>query len=563
MFFPMMGSVRPSAAAQPSVTITFPAATVYPLDDFHVRHGLIGGTMARAWVSFVRGGTRYAFDFMHGATTDTRSGANCTTWESQLSGATRAQIVLANGNRTGAQVATAFNDALVSAGITNAIVVGASVTIPTSSGALLGADHDATETLRGLWGCQRSSFGAADTDDLLAAMGPTVSVQLAAPSTAGRILAVVALDTTGAGAITMGIANGPAYAAADITESGGVEGTAVIGTNGSLRVFVLPEPQAYTSAQSKWINFTAPNDGTTNIGYRLHGRVIVGRGTLPLNQAILSHNNGTNVVPIFTAGAYTYVHANRVGGSPFSVYSHVGFVYEMPVSGRYPGRGHVDAWGGYHGSAAGGTPTTGPAAVIRGISECFRHDVPAWADTITQARFAYAANGAGEDSRLAIYDWSSSVVAQAPVVVAPSRLADCGLMGVSASISNAYHTFTLPTPVAVTGLSRVGIHVHHGRIDGSTATAISSLYDPGPSGGGADGYLTGYVDTVSEWSDLIALLGGYDANAQYVTTSSGDMPVGLPSTPAPATFDPNATDLLPTNLWRHAIRWRREGMTAA
>ena len=421
---------------EPSVIVTLPASPVYDASRINLRNGLIGGRMSRQWWPFVQNGVTYGVDYTHQG-----SEANCVTGNASLTGATRINVVLSSGARTAAEVATATATALLVAGIDNVTLDGDQITIGNATPVAFETPtmefrHEST---RGMWGAQRTDFGAADLGST-AAVGATPAYHLVGPNFAHRIIGVYMLNTSGAADLRLGIATGPTYDPAPAAFSGGVEGISAIGTDG-VRLLILPEPIYENALPDKWIVWRAAGGGNPTVAFRSHATNVqaiaalgVGRGDLPLNGPLLSSTVSSDpAVPIFTAGAYT--HGSPVGGSPFNVYSAVGYIYEAEdANGDYYGAGNIDVGIGFHDvwnagvDSAAGSREYATAPTLIGISETFRFFVP-WASTPESISYVLAANISGEDGHGAIYDWTGLATNTAPVVGDAELLLDAGLLG--------------------------------------------------------------------------------------------------------------------------------------
>lgn len=558
----MMGSQGPlSDGVAPSVSITFPAAVPFALTRPNSRRAFLGSNYSRAAFGLQQGALQGVVDFDHEG-----QGANAVTWLARFAGYTRGQCSLTAGTRTGAQVATQAVTALEALGFSGVTRVDATVTVANSHSLVIGAAMDPSESLRGMWGAQRWDFGPADLSSA-ANMGATIAMHIVAPASAGRILGVYSLNTTGAAAIRLGIADGPAWAENPSAFSAGVEGLSAIGTDG-LRVLMFAEPIAMTASQSKWILARGAGGGNPTVGYRLHSASPTGQGDLTTNERLLSSLVSADPdVEIFTAGAYTHNPDDPPAGGEdgFQVYSQHGFIYEIAVAGEYPADGGLETRWGYHGTYDGGTPTQAAPGDLDGLSETFRHTMP-WAATPVDFRIALFDNAADEDGGGALYDWTGESTSLAPIVgvpplsTFPPLIHEIGPFGCSAG--GGYKTVTLVAAPAFDALDILALSMWWGNDDGVTAAdTISTNYDP-PGAAGA--YLSGWVDNGREWCDMVdSGPGARGIDAQYLTDFLGDMPFGDPSAAAPDPFDAAVTDTTPDNHFRHAIRVRRAGMVAA
>lgn len=533
-----------------AVSITFPSSVVYPIDDFHLRRALIGTSMSRAWVSVVQGSTRYAFDALSNG-----SGANCVTWNTSLAGASRTQVSLTAGARTGAQNATEFEAAMIAAGLTGVSRVGATVTIAPASGLLIGAAMTYDTALRGIWGAQRDRFGTATAANANGNMGGTGSVHVTGPASAGRIIGVY-MRAGGSANVRLGVATGPAYSTTPAAFSGGTEALATRGAVDTTLVAALfAEPQAMGAAASKWWSFRGAGGGDPTLRYRGHGATPEGNGDLVVGEQLLfSTTTSDPTTAIYTAGAYT--HGAEAG--PYSIYAFGGFIYEIPVSGEYVGDGGLYTGVGTHATATAGGPTATVAANMDAETFGMRHPIP-WDCNLVAVDVSVAASAADEDLGLAIYDFGDVV---APSVAGADLLQDVGPYGVNGT---GYQRHTLATPVALTAGMILDVHFNAGNDDGATPTdTISVNYDPDT--GAAEYWSTAWIDNGRAWNDMDPYGGGgYGQLTEYRTQSAlgGDMPEADPSAVWPDPFDVDASDDNSIrNHLRHRVYLERDGMSA-
>lgn len=531
-----------------TVSITFPSVVVFPLDDFHIRRGLVGSNASRAYFAFTQGATTYGTD-----TTHEGAGADCTAWNTSLSGATRIAVSLSSGAHTGAEWAAAVESALSGAGVTGVSRVGATVTIDGGSDLALAPAMTYDTSARGLWGMQRRSYGPG-FDLSEGAMGGTGSVHATAPATAGRVLAVV-MRATGANAVRLGIADGPAYSTTPAAFSNGVEGSSSIGTDSELRVLRLAEPQAYASATDKWISFRGVAGGNPSLRYRAHASDPEGRGDLPSGEQLLfSTAESDPTVAIYSGGAYT--HGSEAG--PYSIYSFVGFVYETPTAGEYAGRGDIVTAVGKHGASAA-APTATIAADMDAETFAMRHPIP-WDCRVTDIDVDVAASAVDEDLGLSLYAFGDVV---APSVLGATLLYASTGFGVAGTGTQRH---TPATPIDVPAGTILGVEFNAGNLDGTTPTdTISVNYHP--DGGGQQAWLTAWVDDGRAWNDMDPNGGGgYGVETEYRTRSSvgGGMPEGDPSPTWPDPFVVDASDDNSVrNHLQHLVHLARAGMVAA
>ena len=532
-----------------SVSFTFPAATLFPINDQHLRNAMLGSNMSRAWISFIQGSTRYAFDATHEG-----SGANCVTWNTALAGATRAQVSLTAGARTGTQNATQFETAIVAAGVTGVSRVGATVTIANASGRLVGAAATYDTSLRGIWGSQRDRFGTASTANANGNMGGTGSSHLVGPASAGRIIGVY-MRAGGTANVRLGIANGPAYSTTPTAFSGGTE---ALGTRGAvdttLVAAIFSEPMAMSAAASLWWSFRGAGGGDPTLRYRNHGSTPEGNGDSVVSRQLLFSTTTSNpATAIYTAGAYT--HGAEAG--PYNIYAFGGFIYEIPVAGAYVGDGGIYVGVGTHTTAAAGSPTATIATDMDAETFGMRHPIP-WDCSLVAVDVSMAAHSASEDLGFCVYAFGDVV---APSVLGATLLRSIGRYGVAGT---GYQRHTLSTPLSLTAGQICAVYWNAGNIDGVTPTnTISVYYDPDT--GGSEYWSTAWIDNGREWNDMDPYGGGgYGQQTEYRTRAAfgGDMPEADPNVTWPSTLlvDPSDDNSVRNHL-RHRIYLYRQGIS--
>jgi hypothetical protein len=524
------------------VAFTVPAVDVFPLDLFHLRRGLVGSTASRQWFIFRWGGTNYACD-----TTHQGSGADCTAWNTSASGRTRINVSLSAGAKTGAEWATAIAAALVSAGVTTAVADGAVVRIPGGSALSWPGNYD--ESLRGLQGRRRHRFPTGTP--AYTAVNARVAVHVPAPAAASRIICTYILDTTDTrvGNIRLALADGPAYSVADKAMTNSVSAIATAGTN-DLYAIVHANPIAATAAQDKWVVYKTNTAADYQVGIRNHGSTPVGNGDLVVGERIIIDVTSTN--PAVDDGASYTVTASTSA----TVYAAVGYVYEQPnASGDYYGDASISTWVGFRLAYDVGTPTTINAATLATINDTPRFPVP-WTNCRLQySRSAAGNNAADEDFGIGLYDMSDVTISSFPLDQPAPLIESIRPMGASAGAG--YKTYEWPTPVDLTGITRIGRFLCAGNDDGVTPPAtISVLADAITS-------TTGWLEQ-REWDDSTDV-GGYGTNMQYVGASgTTDMPVGDPSpSVSPDPYDTDATDTNLDNVPRAAEFYERTGFAVA
>jgi hypothetical protein len=517
--------------------ITFPESIVYPIDVFHLGRGLVGNSISRAYFGLTQDGVNYAVDFDHGQTAD------CTAWNSSLSGYDRASASLTAGAKTGAEVAAAAQTALEGLGVTGITRDGDTLSIEGASDFIAGASMTDDESRRGMWGRQRVDFGSAGvTAPSYTAVNATVAAHITTPATAGRVLGVYILSSNGArtGSLRMGYAAGPAYSTAPGAFSAGQEG--LVTRNGDVAILLFPQPIAMPASSDRWIFWKTNTAAAWGVETRLHTATPPGRGDLTVNERVIVDLTQVNpAVNIFTAGAYTMT-ASTTG----QAYGAVGLIYELPTDGDYYGDGGVETWNGFHGAYnanvdGAGVSTTGPT-ILDGLADTVRFGIP-WDCQVTELRQAANAGDAY------------------PADPAPTLL--LGLGPINASTGAGYKTFQLETPLELSGVTRLALFSTAGNRDGSIpATTITICFTPRAGAGATNAWLNGWIDDGRTWDDFVPERGGLGINQQYLTVPGG-MPFGDPDPDYPETFVVDATDTTAENHPRVAVKLRRRGIRSS
>lgn len=493
--------------------ITLSGSQVYTLEMMNVSRALGPAQLSRAYFWFTRGGVLYVVDYTHEG-----QGADPRVWNPSLAGATRISVTLASGTRSASEVAIATTAALVAASVP-AIRNNTAVRIPGASGLTVAPSITTDESQRGMLGCQRSDFGGApSTPPSFAAVNATVGVHVTTQATAGRILGVYFISSSGArtGNMRLGVADGPAYSLSPGAMSGGVDGVAT--RNGNLYVVWFPEPTACAATANKWLFYKTNAAAGINVAVRPHGSTPTGNGDLTVGEQIVVDATVTDpAVSIFTAGAYTPVASANV-----ATYAAIGYIYELPTGGLYAGSGGFDTFVGYHGAWNTGTPSTTGPTTLDGLGDTPRQPLPWSGCRITAGRQACAAISATEDFGYIFYDLSATDPAIYPLNAPAPML---GYIGpINAPTGAGYKQFTCD--IDATGVTQVGMFSNAGNRDGSIpATTVTIAFTaPGP----AVAWLDGWVDNGRQWDDMVPERGGYGVNAQLLTLPGG-MPFGNPS----------------------------------
>lgn len=267
-----------------SVAFTVPGSDLFPVDMFHLRRGLVGGTLARSWVAWTHTDGLRVLDIAHGG-----SSADPTAFVPSLAAATRTTATLPSSTRTGPQNATTIVAALVADGI-DASAAGATITISGIGVADLvipPAVDTTDESLRGMWGAQRDDWGDGGAGHGLNAnggTGGTGAVHLGALGAAGRVLGVYLWTRTDTVATVVRLAahTGPAYSASPGALTPLLQGEATIQGFGGIASAAV----AVGASSPIWATYTS-NTATAGIRFRAHGSTPVGRGQLGSGEVLV------------------------------------------------------------------------------------------------------------------------------------------------------------------------------------------------------------------------------------------------------------------------------------
>lgn len=540
------------AASVSSVSVTFPAAHVFPQELFYMRRGWVGSSASRAWASIVQGGTRYVVSFRHQG-----SGADASAWETQLSGATHAYADLTSGARTGTELASAWASAMTGLGVTGVSAVGDTVTITGASSLLIGSPYTYDNSMRGLWGAQRWDWGTTLFQNQLGNMGGTGSVHVSTPGT-GRILGAY-IATAGTADVRLGVGDGPAYSTTPTDITNVVEGVST--NNSGLRMLLFAEPMSMSAASHKWVLFKGAGGGDPQLNYRAHGATgYEGRGDLGTSEYLVwDSTNGSDPAVAFATGG-TYTPANDTS---FGIYSMVGLIYELADgSGSYPGDAGLIGQIGYHGGYSDRAHQTTDPAIQVDEAVGFRFPLPAWSDgIITDATIGIEVWDSGEDVGVGFYDvpdldyittGTSARVGPATTPFLTTGVGD--------------NTVTLGTPINFSDVSGYfATFINAGdRVGGITLTALSFNYD-GDAGSARD-WITRWEDNGREWCDFMPAGSGIGLGhlTEYRTlgAAGGDLLYGDPNGTWPATSSGAGGDG-PRNLIRLRYGIAKPGITGA
>lgn len=508
------GSARFSAnsLAITGAPITLCGSQVYTTEMMNVSRALGPAQLSRAYFWFTRDGILYVVDYTHQG-----QGADPRSWNPSLVGATRIQVSLASGTRSATEVAMATAAALTAA-LIPVVRDGARLRIFGATGLTVAPSMTVDESRRGMWGAQRVDFGGPpSTAPSFPAVNGTVGVHVTSQATAGRILGVYYISSSGArtGNMRLGVANGPAYSTTPGAMSGGVDGVAT--RNGNLYVVWFSEPVDCAASVSKWLFYKTNTASSTNVAVRPHGSTPVGNGDLTVGQQIVIDATVTDpAISIFSGGTYTPTTSSNA-----AVYAAIGYIYELPTGGLYVGSGGFETRVGFHGAFNAGTPSTTGPTVLDGLADTPRQPLPWSGCRIRGARQACAAISATEDFGYIFYDFSATNPAVYPLNAAAPLLGFVG--AINAPIGAGYKEFACDFDA--TGVTQIGMLSNGGNRDGSIPATTITISFTAPGAAGA--WLDGWVDDGRTWDDMVPERGGYGNNAQYLTLP-GAMPFGNP-----------------------------------
>lgn len=550
----------------PEISFALPGSDAYPLDLFHMRRALIGGTLSRAWISFDQGGTTYVFSFQHNG-----SRADPTVHVGSLSGATHAYVDLGSSNNTPAQVRTALLSAMTTAGISGASADGtdaegrAVVTITGASNLTVPPAVDMTdELLRGMWGAQRDDWGGA-TNNLNGGTTGTGSIHLGNPNDqagvsgrTGRVLGVY-LWGHGGHQPRLAASTGPAYTTSPASFS--ILGEAVCsdalaaGLDGiSAGVFDAVE---FSSSDVLWAHYR--EDAAGGPRYRSHGATPEGNGDLGVSQLLVWDT--TSSTSSASALGPTYV---PTVDNTFSIYIMIGVIFELQdASGNYPANGAIRVMYGDHNDDPNhGTQFIADQDQLGGEVTSHRFLFPEWTDVeVTEIQRVVEDIGIGEDSRVALYLFTDL---DFPSTTPATLVADMGLMGIDTP--NAYNSYVLSTPVPV-GTGDIGTGTRYLAITFNyVPDAPLVTYDLPVFLDAADNWLNAWVDARAEWHDDIEGASGSRAQpsgvSEYRSRNVAGMPIVNTTDTYPDPWVTDATDDSPAAIALDRVYVDRAGIVA-
>lgn len=437
--------VGPFVAPPPADTVAFavPGSDIFPLDLFHLRRALVGGTLARAWVAWTEegGGTRVV-DFAHGG-----SSADPTAFVPALAAATRTTVDLGSVSRTPEEVAQFVVDALDADGVT-ATRDGATVTVAGTDLVIPPSVDLTDESLRGMWGGQRDNWGDGSEGQSLNQNGGTGgigSVHLPPLGTSGRVLGVYLWTAQAAPMdVRLAFSSGPAYSVDP--------GLMVVQAQGQLTAqgfgAVSFPAVAVDAADELWAQYRGNDGGGPR--FRGQGATPPGFGDLVMGEVLLWDTTTDPDAAVPFGGTYT-----PVVDATFAIYIMIGVVFEVPDgAGNYPADGAMTLRVGDHNDDPDhGTQFDADASLLGGENTHQRFQWINWTDVdIVSVSRTIVAIAADEDSRAAIYQWTDL---DHPSTVPATLVADMGLMGLTPAGAGASHTLDLATPVPM-GVGALG-----------------------------------------------------------------------------------------------------------
>lgn len=540
-----------------SVAFTVPGSDLFPYDLFHLRRGLVGGSLARAWISFRRGATIHVVDFAHGG-----SSADPTLFVPSLSSAIRTTVDLGSTTRTAAQVATAIVTALNIAGVTGASAIGDKVTIENATNLMIPPPVDLTDTsLRGMWGAIRDDWGDGGAGQTLNQNGGTNgigSTYIGSPG-AGRIIAVYVWGHGGFAprlAVSRGQPYSPAPGALDILAQGVV--SAGLSGIGGIAFEAIP----IGAADDLWAHYR--DDAVGGVRYRAHGGTPVGSGTFGVGQ-VLVWDTSTDPSAATPFGA-TYT---STADATFNIYVSIGIVAELPDgSGNYFANGALMLRvGDQDNNSSHGTQFLVAPATLDGETTHHRQYPPQWtAMKIVSVTRTIDALAADEDSRGCFYQWDDLNL---PSTTPATLLADVGPLNLQAG-SATTKVFAAPIPIGTETIganATISVGFNYTTDSGAAlATYVLPVFLDAPPGD--SNWFDCWEDTREGWHDDIRGASGFPGAGvtEYRTTVAGGnlgMPTTIISQPWPNPMSTAPGDDSPSAI---ALDWyiiERKGIVAA
>jgi hypothetical protein len=530
---------------------------------FHLRRGLVGGTLARCWVSWTQttnSATR-VLDISHNG-----SSADPRTFVGSLTSASRTTAVLGSTSRTGAQVAQTIVDALVADGLT-ASRDGATVTVQNATNLTVPQNVDTTDTsLRGMWGTQRVDWGDGGAGQILnqnGDAGGTGSIHIGQIGTAGRIIGVYLWTRTDtvASVVRLAASTGSTYSITPGVMTLLAQGTASIQGFGA----VVHEAVAFGASDHIWAHY-ASDTATAGIIYRVHGATPVGRGQHGLNQRLIWDT--TRSASSNTAFDATYT---PTVNDTFQIYVGIGIVFELPdASGNYAANGRIILRvGDQSDDPDHGTQFPADSSFLTGETTHQRNVILPWTSiNVTSVTRTIGSTATGEDCRVALYGWSDT---NHPSTTPASLISDLGRMSFVTGTVNRAVTLDLPTPVDISSGTLTRPYYSLGfNYTTTSGAAINTITLPVfvDDVAGDSGWLDCWTDDRRLWHDNIRGASEYAfaAGVQEYRTRVSAGNNGMNTTDADDPWvDPMVTDASDDSPSAIALDWliiERSGITA-
>jgi hypothetical protein len=561
-------------------TIAMPGSDVFPMDEFHARRGLVGGSLARCWFTVVASGTSRVYSFAHGPTTALTSRANPTVHVASLSGHTHREISLGTAARTPTQVVSDCITALALDGIT-AIDAGADasgrrllqINSVTSVGLPPAVTLDRRE--RGIWGAQRDDWGTgssfAVTTNLTGGTTGTGSIHLGNPSTqsgmtgrTGRVLGVY-IWAGGGHAPRLAAFTGPAYSIAP-TALTTIGQAAAAGIGGASRAFggVCFDAAAFGTSANLWASYRENVAGGP--GYRNHASAPgpEGRGDVAISQQLIWDTVSPTAAGTAFGGTYT-----PTVSATFTIYVSIGVIFELQdANGNYPADAAIIEYiGDQNTDVNHGTQFDAGVAFLTGETTHQRLIFPQWTNySATAYRRAVVAIGADETSRPALYGpWTSLTH---PAGTAPALISDADVFPTPMVVGWNDLTFATPVPLATAAASGQHLSVGANYVrTGGAAIATWTLPVFLDEATGDNCWIDAWADDRTTWHDNIIGASGARAlpsgQQEYRTLNNAGMPNTDPTSRYPDPMATDAGDDSPTAIALERLTIFRPGMALA
>lgn len=550
-----------------TVRFTCPRSDAIPLRQDTVvwaRHGIVGGTAARAWGAYTLGGERYAWTIAHGSSCDPRQDVDALA--QALSDDHLAIVTLAAGSDfTSQDVAQAIADELDAAfghspSVDSTTVDGQTRYRVTVAGASAGAVGEPSSSKGVTSQCGIHDGSRRDGDG---AVTGTLWIHTevraynrdgtAVPDGTRARITGVGYFGSDAFRPRLGVGLGPAHSLTPANIGPVVDaGRPASGSSNGYDPIVIPLPVAIPCVvgDDAWIAVCdAGSPGT------LHYRFLASsgwHGDLDTSENLIVEATRNDPDAAFPGGTITpTISAN------FAVHSMAFVIVECDDPGAddgsgFAGDGSIWCEIGCRRDAAGETPTEDAPD---GETFHYRMLTPPFSRAaFAQVGYGLAAVDAAEDMSCAFYSWDVLDLAGA---VATRLGTSGGRLGWDDGTPDAYNITTLPARVAcgddVVSDPYVSFGFTGGRIVGGAPTVMQIQFDTREGGGpdfGVDGeqlYNQGASPDllVSDW-----VVGGLRALAEYQSAPTSSMPYNAPAGSWPSSYDFAGTNARPGNLGR-------------